>query len=377
MVTDLQFNDEQLQAIHCSKEVVIVPAGPGSGKSHTLVGRILFDVKERCINPDYIVAMTFTNNAANRLARALAEHNVILGYIGTIHGYCMRLIQNYGTILGYRSGTVSIVTEQAKELLLDQIRDELKKPITDKALKENLNPDAQLIWGEYRWRLKRANMVDYDGILRDGLALLRRDSVKLLVQIEELLVDERQDSGKIDSEIFWEIQAETRFFVGDVDQCIFGFRGARPDIFMIEAEKYGYISLENNYRSDKEICKAANNLIAHNAARVKKTIKPVSELDGQVIGHVFDHDGDEIYGVWSHIKEEAARGADFSDSGDLVSPELLGAAMERIQKLLMRQPPTRERRCRACVSLSRATADCHYSLRAGGRAPAASATAAC
>ena len=71
------------------------------------------------------------------------------------------------------------------------------------------------------------------------------------------------------------------------------------------------------------------------------------------------------------------RGADFSDSGDLVSPELLGAAMERIQKLLMRQPPTRERRCRACVSLSRATADCHYSLRAGGRAPAASATAAC
>jgi hypothetical protein len=71
------------------------------------------------------------------------------------------------------------------------------------------------------------------------------------------------------------------------------------------------------------------------------------------------------------------RGADFSDSGDLVSPELLGAAMERIQKLLMRQPPTRERRCRACVSLSRATADCHHSLMAGGRAPAATATAAC
>ena len=59
----------------------------------------------------------------------------------------------------------------------------------------------------------------------------------------------------------------------------------------------------------------------------------------------------------------ALRDAGRSDAGDLVSPELLGAAMDRIQRLLMRQPPTRERRCRARVSLSRATADCHHSRR--------------
>src|SRR6266403_1284836 len=77
MVTDSQFNDEQLQAIHYSKEVVIVPAGPGSGKSHTLVGRILFDVEGRSIKPEFIVAMTFTNNAARVFSDRLAEHNIV------------------------------------------------------------------------------------------------------------------------------------------------------------------------------------------------------------------------------------------------------------------------------------------------------------
>jgi DNA helicase-2/ATP-dependent DNA helicase PcrA len=309
----MDYNDEQLQAINCSKKVVIVPAGPGSGKSHTLVGRIVKRAKERYTDPARIAVMTFTNNAARVFAERLAKHKIRVGYMGTLHGYCMRLIQDYGSLLGYRQGFVSITTDEAAALLLDQIKTELRKKITDKELEARESNDAKLIWQEYDFRLKRANMVDYDGILRDGLALLKRDSVKQLAQVDELLVDERQDSGAIDTQIFWEIPATTRFFVGDVDQCIFGFRGARPDLFVDEATIEGWISLEKNYRSDKEICRVANNLIAHNKNRVPKTIKPMSKEDGQVIGHSFKRDGDEIYGVWSHIKEEALNSCLYSD----------------------------------------------------------------
>jgi DNA helicase II / ATP-dependent DNA helicase PcrA len=303
----MDYNDEQLQAINCSKKVVFVPAGPGSGKSHTLVGRIVKRAEERYTDPARIAVMTFTNNAARVFAERLAKYKIRVGYMGTLHGYCMRLIQEFGSLLGYRQGFVSIATEQAKLILLDQIKTELGYRGSDKDLQARLTPAAKLIWQEYDFRLKRANMVDYDGILRDGLALLKRDSIKQLAQVDELLVDERQDSGAIDTQIFWEIPATTRFFVGDVDQCIFGFRGARPDLFVNEATIEGWIALEKNYRSDKEICRVANNLIAHNKNRVPKTIKPVSKVDGLVLLQSFPHDGDELYGVWGLVKEESTK----------------------------------------------------------------------
>jgi DNA helicase-2/ATP-dependent DNA helicase PcrA len=306
MATDTELNSEQQSAVTCNKATVIVPAGPGSGKSHTLVRRVVRRVADG-VDPKRIVILTFTNNGARVFTERLIRKGIRVGFAGTLHGYCMRLIQDYGTLLGYRPGCVSIATDQAANLLLDQVKTELRKKLTDKELQARESNDAKLVWQEYEFRLKRSNMIDYDGILRDGLAILKRESVKQLVAIDELLVDERQDSGAIDSEIFWEIPAKTRFFVGDVDQCIFAFRGARPDLFVQEAEKYGYIALSKNYRSDKAICKAANNLIVHNENRVKKSIEPVSEEDGLVVVQSFDHDGDEIYGVWSQIKAESTK----------------------------------------------------------------------
>jgi DNA helicase-2/ATP-dependent DNA helicase PcrA len=304
MATELNF--EQQSAVDRGGEIVIVPAGPGSGKSHTLVERVVKRVADG-VDPARIVILTFTNNGARVFVERLIRKGIRVGFAGTLHGYCMRLIQDFGTLLGYRPGCVSIVTEQAKDLLLDQVKTELRSKITAKELVARKTPAAQLIWQEYDFRLKRSNMVDYDGILRDGLALLKKESVKDQLFVEELLVDERQDSGAIDSEIFWEIPAKTRFLVGDVDQCIFAFRGARPDLFVQEAEKYGYVALSKNYRSDRAICKAANNLIVHNENRVKKSIEPVSAEDGLIIVESFNHDGDEIYGVWSHVKEESTK----------------------------------------------------------------------
>lgn len=299
----MSYNPEQIAAITDRRKVVVVAAGPGSGKSHTLVGRVKYRVEHEGVDPQRVVILTFTNNAARVFTERLGRHGIRVGYAGTLHGYCMRLLQAYGALLGYRAGgTITIATEQAKKGMLLQQHGKLYPNMKLSELQARQTREAQLVWNEYEFELKRANMVDFDKILVDGLNLLQRDSVKLLVEIDELLVDERQDSSAIDTSIFWQIPATTRFFVGDVDQCIFAFRGAKPDIFIQEAQQHRYLALEYNYRSDTEICRAANNLILHNQNRVPKRLEPVSKEPGEVRFHLFANDGDEIYGVWAEIK---------------------------------------------------------------------------
>lgn len=303
----IDYNKEQWAAIDSDRNTTIVPAGPGSGKSRTLVGRVIRLVK--CgIDPARIVILTFTNGGADVFSQRLSDQGIRgIGYMGTLHGYGMKIIQRFGKSIGYRPNTVSIVTEEAKMILLEEINETLGKKLTKKAL---LAPpettDQRLIWAEYGHRIKRANMVDYDGILTDTLLLLKLESVKNALDVSELLVDERQDSGLIDRDIYWEIPAKSRFFVGDIDQCIYAFRGAAPEFFLSEIESYGAFPLELNYRSDFQICNAANKLIAHNRLRADKKIVPVSELPGTVAFNEYAHEGDEIYGVWSEIKQAMA-----------------------------------------------------------------------
>jgi DNA helicase-2/ATP-dependent DNA helicase PcrA len=300
----MDYNPEQQHAIEAMADTIIVPAGPGSGKSRTLVGRVVHLVKDLNVHPLRIVILTFTNGGAHVFAERLLEQDIRVGFMGTLHSYCMRLIQEHGELIGYNHGCVSIATEEAKKLLLEEVTKTLGRKVTAAQLAKNEHPDAQLIWGEYYHRLKRANMVDYDGILRDGLALLKKG---LMIDLEELLVDERQDSGAIDSEIYWEIQAKRRFFVGDVDQCIYAFRGSKPEIFVAEAKEHGCITLTTNYRSDIMICAAANSLIMHNANRIHKPIVAHSREMGFVKVNGYRNEGEELYGVWGQITELASQ----------------------------------------------------------------------
>lgn len=310
------FNDEQLAAIGSTAKTTVVPAGPGSGKSRTLVGRVRFKLAQG-MDPREVVILTFTNAGAHVFAERLMP--IRLNYMGTVHGYCMRLIQNHGYLIGYRPNCVSIVTEDAKKVLLSATRERLGRKITDKELTANQTPYARLIWQDYRHWLKRANMVDYDQILVDGLELLRMDEVRASLAVRELLGDELQDSGPADWDIIWNIPADTRFLVGDADQSIYAFRGGSPEIFIhaatltVEnASKSGAVNLvcggvefplTLNYRSDQRICAAANKLIRHNLNRIDKPIIPVSKRLGLIQVRRFNHEGEEIYGVWGEICE--------------------------------------------------------------------------
>jgi DNA helicase II / ATP-dependent DNA helicase PcrA len=294
-------NDEQLAAIGCMEPLVVVPAGPGSGKSRTLVARVKLRLAQG-VEPAHIIILTFTNSGAHVFAERL--HPIKVGFMGTVHGFCMRLIQWRGYLIGYRPGGVSIVTEEAKKAMLVAIREKLGRKISDKAMMANETPEANLIWAEYRHSLKRANMVDYDQILVDGLELLRMEQVTKEMTIAELDVDETQDSGETDWNIYWAIPAATRFIVGDPDQSIYVFRGGQPELFTKVAQNKLLavtFPLTKNYRSDIAICEAATRLIRHNQNRIDKPVIPVSSSLGFIRARRYRHEGEEIYGVWGEV----------------------------------------------------------------------------
>jgi DNA helicase-2/ATP-dependent DNA helicase PcrA len=304
-----KLSSEQCAIVQSDARIRIVVAGPGSGKSRVLVERVVYLVG-RGVHPRNIIILTFTNGAAHVLVERLAAIGIIgIGYVGTLHGWCLRLIHEFGDLMGYRANRVSIVTEAAQKQMLDETKKKLGSKISDKALWENNTPDANLIWNEYQHTLKRCNMVDYDGILTVALDLIQRfpevtDVLKKRVQA--MLVDEMQDSNLTDWCIYDAVPAATKFLVGDPDQSCFAFRGARPDIIMDWAQDDGYETMPVSYRCGIEICDAATQLIAYNNTRIPKAVLPAP---GVSKGHVevvrFPDAESEIYAAALAIASEA------------------------------------------------------------------------
>lgn len=303
-------NNEQLAAVNSIAYTTILPAGPGSGKSRTLAARVKLALA-RGADPRELMAFTFTNSGARVLEQRIG---VALYYTGTIHGFGIRLIQRHGGLIGYNAGSVELAPDAIAKEFLMAARQKIRPKINDRQLLEpnasdlpTVKADVDLIWRECRHELKRHNMVDYDRILIDALRLLRLDQVRASLHLFELLGDEMQDSGPADWDIFWAIFAEQRFIVGDVNQSIYAFRGGDPRLFTLaQGERF---PLRLNYRSDVAICEAANRLIARSIT-FSETI-PVSEEPGFVGCRGFNHEGEEIYWIWSQICKVANDGQKF------------------------------------------------------------------
>jgi hypothetical protein len=140
----LNLNPEQQAAVDSDALTSVVVAGPGSGKSRTIIARIARLVNNppgaNHVGPftaaARLVVITYTNAAAHVIAERLAALGIVVGYVGTLHGYCMRLIQAHGGLIGYRAGSVSIVPEDVREELLLEAKKKLGSKISDTALLE-------------------------------------------------------------------------------------------------------------------------------------------------------------------------------------------------------------------------------------------------
>lgn len=296
-------NESQQAAVEAREHFVIVPAGPGSGKTHTLVARIHSLIKDGS-DPAKVICITFTQAGAREMSDRLGD--VQLGYIGTLHGFCFRLLRKHGHATGFRDG-VSLATEEVAKEVFDETVKTLGWKGSLKEARESDDRKADLVRRAYRDALKRSNMVDYETVLEEGLAVLLASKGN---EFDELLVDEVQDSAEIDWKIYDAIVAKRKFLVGDCDQSCYAFRGAKPELMVGATNRPNavVIPLEQNYRSDVLICEAANRLIVNNQNRIPKWVLPSTETLGAVTKEEFRDHIEEKNAVATWVLESIAAG---------------------------------------------------------------------
>lgn len=339
MNTEQTATAAQVQAITTACSDVLAVAGPGSGKTYVLVKRIEYAI-EAGVPPEEIVVLTFTNAAANEITDRLLRNKKArmdldsaaedpepdaFGFVGTLHSFALRMLREYGAGLGYGDRLSLISPESSADLLASKARALSTKPPPMErllALKSTMAlPRAsdqfelgRTIVQTFREEMRAAGVVDYDMLLQEFLLMLTDTGTAAIGATEEirkrfshLFVDEVQDSAPIDWHIYSALPCVRKFYVGDPDQAIYGFRGGRVAEMLAHSLVAGVevVRLQENFRSGVAICEAAQRLIEHNAARIKKETRPARAFP---IGEVrclptFETDGDEIAGVAREIRD--------------------------------------------------------------------------
>ncbi len=288
----MELTSEQIRARDLDAKRITVIAGPGSGKSTTLKARIIADI-ERGANPASMAALTFTNAGARELKKKLAADSVTIGFIGTLHAYCLRMMP----------GIAVIDASTAQQLGVEILKNCGMKKLSYsqfEALKQS--DQTHIAVKAYRKTLAQMQATDYDLILSDALTLITLDKLKPHAR---LYVDEYQDSAPIDADIYEALDPDFLFVVGDPDQSVFAFRGARMENIMeyAEANRPGLTFLENNFRCSFNIGYAANTLIRFNQKRIAKTMRCVEQKNqGIAYATEFTSDAGEAFGMISTIK---------------------------------------------------------------------------
>ncbi len=297
-----QLNPQQLEAVTTTKGPVLVIAGAGSGKTRTLVYRVAYLV-ENGIPPESILLLTFTRRAAEEmLSRASQLSDKRCGYVtgGTFHSFCYKMLRQYHKVLSLPNGLTvldrgdtediiqSILTEQKEKVKSSLVRLPKKGTIAEifsKATNLNLSVGQvlkeqfphfmechgvlELIRREYESYKTAHGLLDYDDLLVRFLELLETNQTFkeiLLNQFTHIMVDEYQDTNKIQAKIIVLLGQRTRnvMVVGDDSQAIYAFRGADyKNMFQFSQHfpEAKVIKLEENYRSTQPILDLTNSIM--------------------------------------------------------------------------------------------------------------------
>ncbi|GAA7070801.1 ATP-dependent helicase [Helicobacter pylori] len=301
MLETLRLNPEQLKAAKALKGYNLVIASAGTGKTSTIVGRILY-LLDNGIKPEEILLLTFTNKASNEMIARVAKYSQSSSKIeaGTFHAVAYRYLKEHYPNLSLK---------QPKELkkLLESIvdtrnalTDDDKKPYTSQhlyalyslytnALKQedfsawlsHKNPEHtpyaafyENILDEFENTKKKHNYIDYN----DLLLLFKQAMLERPSPYKEVLCDEFQDTNPLQESILDAINPPSLFCVGDYDQSIYAFNGADISIISNFTQKYKnaqVFTLTKNYRSSKEILDLANQVIQHNERIYPKNLEVV------------------------------------------------------------------------------------------------------
>ena len=349
----MQLNPPQTKAATTLSGPVLVLAGAGSGKTATLTRRII-NLIESGVNPQTILALTFTNKAAGemkqRIRRAIESNPRItfpvheygmLPWVGTFHALGVNIIRDQHQKIGVkkhfaiydRDDARRAVKEAVKQCDLDPKQWETKKVLgfisknkgnfvslsdfksdgSDSYYTDNLIE----IWGKYEAIKKNDHALDFDDLLLETAKLLDKDAeVRALYQkkYEHIHVDEYQDTNRVQYKIVKLLvnkDTQNIFAVGDPDQLIYGWRGAElRNIMRFEKDFQNAqtIILEQNYRSTGNIIAGSNSVIAENQNRFEKNLFTQAD-DGESIGLYSAYDArEESLWIATEIKQLLADG---------------------------------------------------------------------
>lgn len=279
----VESNAAQQQAVEALNRTVAVIAGPGTGKTRTLIWRILWLLQERNVSPAQITAVTFTNKAAAEMKERLKEklensRKLSRIQIGTFHAICLNLLKKTrGEAALADSRTAERLAEEtisrfdlscsARQFLKEISR--YKNGWWDGQEPKHLLKEKEEAAADYQQRLKKMGMFDYDDLLLETLKLFQSDGKKVGRPFSYLLVDEFQDISPLQFQLIlaWNQAGKELFVIGDPDQSIYGFRGADAECFdRLEqaVSSFTKIHLKENYRSAPPITESAAALISHN-----------------------------------------------------------------------------------------------------------------
>jgi superfamily I DNA/RNA helicase len=255
-----------------------------------------------------------------------------LGFVGTLHSFALRMLRDHGARLGYGTRIALIAPESSADLLQQAAtKISRKPPALEKLLrlKSELRPqptpggrfdEAETIVRTWRGEMRAAGLVDYDMLLQEFFALLTEPNAiattaanEIGARFRELYVSEVQDSAPIDWQIYGALPIPRKFFEGDPDQAIYGFRGGRVAEMVGHAALPGVhmVKLEDNFRSGIAICQHAQRLIEKNFGRLKKqTISRVPKPGDVRLLREADGSADEVAMIAWQVKELQRQGVD-------------------------------------------------------------------
>lgn len=300
-------NPAQRDAVEKTEGPVLILAGAGSGKTRVLTSRMAYLIEDKGVQPANILAITFTNKAANEMRERVEQE---IGsdtkdmWISTFHSCCVRILRKDINRIGYNrsfviydsADQITLVKDCLKELnLSDKVfepravisyisgaKDKLQTPKEFKHinLSDNRMSKVADIYALYQDRLKRNSALDFDDLIFKAVELLKSNEEVLdyyRSRFKYIMVDEYQDTSKAQYELIKLLAKEHQNIcvVGDDDQSIYGWRGA--DIrnileFEKDYENVHVVKLEQNYRSTQVILDAANTVISNNIERKRKKL---------------------------------------------------------------------------------------------------------
>ncbi len=332
-----QLNKEQVQAVKHAKGPLLVLAGAGSGKTRVITFRILYLIQNREVSPRNILAVTFTNKAANEMKGriySLAGKRIKGLTISTFHSFGVRILREHIHLLGYKNNfniydendrknvVITILNEMHissmdfnKNIMLKQIslakNNNLFLKYFDAIENEEYRIIAKGIYARYEELLKNYNSVDFDDLIVLPIKILKKNKEakeKYRKKYKYILVDEYQDTNNIQYQLLKLLlnKENNICVVGDDDQAIYGFRGSRVE-HILKFEKdfpdTKVITLATNYRSTKNILSAASQLIKNNKARHDKTIESIKGTGDKILVCAKMDEKDEAEFVTGKIQE--------------------------------------------------------------------------